>query len=477
MHKFTFTMIALLLGTATAVQADVISLTTSKAVGEELTLALNTGVSAELTWGSGDSETVSFTGVPTTVTIKDESLTITTSSTITLFYAPSDGLTALDVSEATSLKKLFCPANELTTLSLTTNTALEELDCQANELSTLSLTKCTSLTDLNCAQNNLTSLTYSSTAAKIMETLIFNENSVGTLRNYSSMSALETIWGNNNSLTSLSLKNSSDLKQLCMSSNALATLTLGEKDALTDLWVENNELTEIDFSSGAGALVTVSVNDNALDTIIWDSSCKSTIDYFYAQNNNLYYNSFPTASRLEAWNVAPQSAYHILDAAIVGTTYNLSGYLRYDGFSTAHKPSYVAIDDETGDTLVSGTDYGITTQGSVKFYTAHTGGVTIYATSSSFGSTLIIDAIPVFEDEDSYDAYIAGIPTVAASTAATLGISIGDGAIVVSAASATPVNIYNLAGQQVAGTVVSGTKSIAVPAGVYIVNGTKVLVP
>ena len=445
MHKFTLSMAGLLLAAVATVHADEISLTTSKSSGDDLVLALNTGVSADLTWGSGDSETILFDGAPTTVTVKDASLSISSSSTITLLYVPSDELTALDVSEATGLKKLFCPDNSLTTLDLTANTALVELDCQANNLSTLTLTKCTELEELNCAQNDLSSLTYSTSAASSLKTIVCNDNGVSVLKSYSALSSLQTLWANNNAFSTLTLKKSPDLRQLCMSSNGLTSLTLGAVDNLTDLWLENNSLTELDLTSGAASLVAVSVNDNDLDTIAWDASCKSTLMYFYGQNNNLFFSSFPTATTQLTGVYTPQSPYYITDAVEIGTLLNWGGYLSADGFNSSYSKTFVLVNAD-GDTLQSGSsnDYLSIASTRWRFYTEQEA-VTMYVTGTDYGVTLAIEPFAVVSD---LEEYLAGVSGVVVDSATETGI------------------YYDLQG-----------RSVSKPGkGIYIINGKKVFI-
>lgn len=453
-------------------RADVVSLTTNKSTGEEFTIALNTGITAEFSWGSGDSESVLFDGSPTTVTVKDGSLTVTSDESLTLLYLPSDGIETMDLSGAESLKKLICPDNDLTELDLSSNTELVELDCQGNSLSTLSISKCTVLEDLNCAQNELSSLTYSSTAATGLKTIICSDNQVGTIRYYSSMTSLNTLWCQNNEFTSLNLRKSYDLRQLCASSNAISSLTLTNMPNLTDLWIENNELTELDLSSGSGSLVAVSVNDNDLDTIIWDSSCKSSLMYFYAHNNNLFYSSFPTATEQLTGVYVPQTPYYMVETVEVGELIDVAGYLKYDGFGSSYDKSYLLING-SGDTLVSGSsaDYLILANTRWRFYSTQED-VTMYVTSSDYDDVTL--EVQPFDVVDS----TTGIASVFAGDEEGLGVSVSDGLLTVTTGSSARVTVYNLAGQcVVSDNVGGGSHSWSLPAGVYIVNGTKVLIP
>ena len=67
-------------------------------------------------------------------------------------------LTALDVSKNTALSELECYANQLTTLDVSHNNALTWLQCMANQLTALDVSQNTSLTLLDCTSNQLTTL-------------------------------------------------------------------------------------------------------------------------------------------------------------------------------------------------------------------------------------------------------------------------------------------------------------------------------
>ena len=465
MHKLTVFMTSVLLAApAASVRADVIGLKTNKSAGEELTLSLNGGVTAQLVWSNGDTESVEFDGYPTKVGVAADSVTITTDETVTLLYAPSDGLVSLNTAGATGLKKLVCPDNALTTLDLTQNTALVVLDCQKNSLTSLAISSCRNLEEINCAQNELGSLPYSA-ATKITH-LICAENNIDTLRYQTSLRNLNTIWCQNNALRTLNLKNSSKLKQICASSNDLYLLTLGSMPNLTDLWVENNALTGIDLSAGAPSLVAVSVNDNELSEIVWDADCSSKLTYFYGQNNSLFFNSFPASSSRLTGVFAPQGEFYLFDQIGVNETVDLSSYMATNGFGTTSRKSYV-VTNGAGETLVRGTDY-LNSSNKWTFYSAQDD-VTLAVTATAYDMTINVKPFDVVD--------ATGIRGVSAGSNG-LKISGENGSLKVSAAAAARVRAYNAAGIRVLDeTVGSGEHSWSLPAGVYVVNGTKVIIP
>ena len=80
---YLLSLITVLLGFSSSALAGTITMKTNKAVGEKLSLALNGDMSVNLTWGDGTTETFASNGQLREVTVKSESLTITTDKDIT----------------------------------------------------------------------------------------------------------------------------------------------------------------------------------------------------------------------------------------------------------------------------------------------------------------------------------------------------------------------------------------------------------
>lgn len=145
---------------ALPIYADSFTLTTEKAKGEVLTMALNTGVHATLTW-DGDEATrkeVYFTGDFLEIPVLGEKLQVNSEETITQLYCSENKLTSLNVTNLKNLTTLVCSDNLLNSISLTLNVLLKELYCQRNQISTLSLSKNDGLLRLNASQNPLKTL-------------------------------------------------------------------------------------------------------------------------------------------------------------------------------------------------------------------------------------------------------------------------------------------------------------------------------
>ncbi|MDO4930479.1 MAG: hypothetical protein Q4E59_05030 [Bacteroidales bacterium] len=466
MDKFSvFMATSLLIVSAANVQADVIGLKTSKAAGETMTLALNNGVSAQLTWSNGNTETITFDGFPTTVTVVSDSLTISSDTKITCFYAPSDGLVSLNTSGASRLQKLLVPNNSLTALDLSSNTALTELNCQTNDLTALTITSCPSLQVLNCAQNELGELTYS--APKVLTSLICADNQLDTIASQTSLNCLEALWCQNNDISALNLSSSSSLRSLMASSTGLTALTLCKMPTLAEVWLENNALQTLDFSAGSPLLRCVSVNNNALTDIDWDANCSGTLAYFYGQNNALFFNSLPTPSDGLVSVIEPQDSFYLFDAVNVNESVDLSDLMAQTGFGNSSRKTYV-LTTGAGETLKRGSsaDY-YNTSTNWTFYTAHSD-VVMAATAAAFGITLYSKPFDIVDP--------TGISNV--TTADGMSFATAKGTLKVTAAKAGTLSVYDAGGACVISkSVGSGTSSYSLPTGVYMVNGTKVIVP
>lgn len=81
MNKLTAIMAAALMTASAAdAQADVVGLKTNKTVGETIALTANAGVKAQLVWSNGDTEEIAFDGKPQSITVKADSLALTTTA-------------------------------------------------------------------------------------------------------------------------------------------------------------------------------------------------------------------------------------------------------------------------------------------------------------------------------------------------------------------------------------------------------------
>lgn len=146
----------LLFAAAGPVRADEVKLTTALEVGKQISLSVNPGLKLTLTWGDGQTETLTASGTLQNLTVKHTDLTIsTTEGSLTALYLQGNALTNLDVTKAPELKFLLAADNQLAKIDLAKCTKLQSVDLQGNRLTSFAGSTLTELTDLNVAAMNL----------------------------------------------------------------------------------------------------------------------------------------------------------------------------------------------------------------------------------------------------------------------------------------------------------------------------------
>ena len=471
MCKFPLILSAALLSfSISTVRADVVGMKTTKDIGEHLTLALNAGLSATLTWKDGPSETLSFDGSPVDVAVRSDSLTITSvSGEITRLYVPSSGLVSLNVSGAPSLRTLMCSDNSLTSLSLTRNTLLTDLDCSDNRLTSLSLTNNRSIESVNCSGNSITALNYGAVGVTSLHTLICSGNSIDTLRYQTNLISLRNLWAGGNSLGGLNLSRAPQLRSVVVPGNALTKLDLPSSPVFTDLWAEHNRLSSVDLSGVVPSLCAVSLNDNALSTITWTSRAARLTD-FYAHGNRLFFSSFPLLTGTDIhYSIVPQSPYPLAPEFIIGERYNLKEQLSVNGYGTAPVGLQLKLHNAAGDELVKNVDGDyVLTNGNWTFKTAQKGAYITAAAERAYpGVSLVTTPFDIVTT--------SGVGGVVAS--ADIVVSTGSGSLSVACSVPSEVRVVSAGGVTVVReSVPAGTRTWHLPAGLYVVNGRKALV-
>lgn len=466
--------VAALSSGALQVRADEVKLTTGLTPGEKLQVAFNSDVQLKLTWGNDTEETVNCPGGPMEIEVKDADLTISTiSGKIYSLFVQGNKLSALDVSKATNLKQLFAADNELTALSTTNCTLLEEIDVQGNKLAALDLLKNTKIKDVNVAQNELTGTNLKlSTTARVHNFVTAHNELTKAAPSVMNLYEVETLWIQHNKVaSSLALSGTDNLRSLCASSNELTALTMGNAPVLKDCWVDHNQLTSIDFTKGAPVLKSLVANDNQLHEVIYDTECKGILDYVYLQNNALSLNSMPiidakTKGAVTHYGLMPQAPYQWEESFELNKAYSETQAFRQNGFAVNTGVAYTFING-AGETLVSGTDYKINVSKVTTFYTSQAN-VTLHMTATKYPDM-----------EFTTTPFTVGTPSgiTDVTVNGNLFVEGGVGTLTVSASSPEALRVVSVAGQTiVAKTVANGTTTLSLPAGVYVVNGKKVLV-
>lgn len=462
----------LLLGVAGPAGADTVGLRTTKVVGQTLTLALNNGVEAVLDWGDGNTSEIVFTGFLQEIPVLGDSLQIKTTNAVTSLYCAGNELVTLNLTSARSLEMLVCNDNALTRLDLYSNRSLTAVNCQRNALTYLRVRYCTGLESLNCAQNPLGALDLGRSLTALTS-LICAENGLETL-DVSGLTALEVLWCQNNKLEKLNLTKNVALQQLYAFSNRLAQLDLSALTELEELYVDDNQLETLDVSSLV-KLKTISVDRNRLTSLNTTVRNRNALLHFYAHNNNLAYNSFPTVystagggrDMLDKYCVAPQNELPLVPAVSVGEALDLSALINKNAWGTTVAHVLVWKQAESGAELALDEDVSLTKKGIYTFLKP-VGDVYAEITAPTYpGLTLRTSAVKVMTDA-------TPVGTVQADVCR---ITTEQGALVVTADAPLRVTAVAADGRLVVNQMVpQGVCRWNLPAGVYMVNGRKVLI-
>ena len=268
-----FALLSTLLATSSLLAEGVITMTTTKAVGEKITLEI---------WGGN----VTIEGVKEPFPIRSATYTLTGQTVIirgnvTKFNGWNSKLTSLDVSGCTALTELKCNDNQLTSLDVSSCTALTTLDCYRNKLTSLNVSGCTALKELKCYDNQLTALDVSQNTA--LTTLDCYRNKLTSL-DVSSCTALTELKCNDNQLTALDVSQNTALTELECYKNKLTSLDVSSCTALTRLKCYKNPLTALDVSQNT-ALTELDCNNNKLTAL--DLSQNTALTTLICHQNQL----------------------------------------------------------------------------------------------------------------------------------------------------------------------------------------------
>ena len=91
---------ALLCWSALPLEADTVGMRTAKTEGQTLTLAANSGVTAVLDWGNGNTSDFVFTGQLQEIPVLGDSLQIKTTGALLSFYCADNELLTLSLNMA-----------------------------------------------------------------------------------------------------------------------------------------------------------------------------------------------------------------------------------------------------------------------------------------------------------------------------------------------------------------------------------------
>ena len=274
-----FVLLSTLLTSTSLLAEGVITMTTSKKVGETIQLSImadsDVSISSVRESARTDGGYYLYTLTSQTITIRGDvtkldcyynqltSLDVSGCTVLTTLDCRGNQLTSLDVSKNTALTALVCYSNQLTSLDVSGFTALTTLSCHDNQLTSLNVSSCTALTTLECESNPLTRINLSN--CKSLEKFSYKYGKLTSL-DVSGCTSLTTLECYENKLTSLDVSSCTVLTTLECSSNQLTSLDVSGCTALTTLNCYNNQLTSLDVS-GFTALTTLSCSSNQLTTL------------------------------------------------------------------------------------------------------------------------------------------------------------------------------------------------------------------
>ncbi|MBO5699412.1 MAG: hypothetical protein J6R79_05360 [Bacteroidaceae bacterium] len=503
MNYFRKSVLALMLATlaSNAMADDVITLSTSKPVGEKMTLMVNPIGEISIAWGDDVFITYPTTDQPFRILeseLKGQTITIKAADNrITMLNCSNQEVTSIDVTQAPNLRSLYCHNNKLEKVALSKADKLTDLDLSKNTFSSTKITVTAKthpmMEAINLADNDFASNgtmgNFNFTGKNLQRVDISNNAFVKV--NFQNATLFDALFSANNKISTLDLEDYATLTTLYAPENQIKTLKVADANALQTVVVPSNELTSIDLS-GSADLKTLNVANNELTNITLPNAKLTTFD---CANNKLTFGSFPVLKyKPENYNITPQAPLSI--AGLMKMTDNNVPYIdvcpSYDDRNKeeyilnisdyregpGHSSSGVVVKafriNEAGEevelTKVSSTakdnEYSYSS-GKLVFFKPMTN-VFIKLTNSTYKELeLVSELFCVGKD------VAVGIDDVC-EPLEELQIVSTPGALTLTTNKRTLVNIFNIEGKKVWGGTVIGAQTIYLPKGVFVVNGKKV---
>lgn len=357
-----------------AANAAPISFKTNKKIGEQFTIALNSGLNVQVVWSNGKTDSFKSDALPKSISIKSAEAEIKADADITSVYLGGNGITDLkfDVT-ATSIQKFYCPANELTSLDLSVCQQLTDLNCAGNKLENIKIGS-EILENCDLSNNKLQKVEIPNNGL-FLNTLVLSDNQLSTIDNLKNMKRLETVFCANNQLTSISFQRNKKISNVVANNNKLTTLETKGLKNLRQVWVSNNELTQLDIAA-AGQMASLKADHNKLNKISWTKDCNKSVEFLDVVGNNLFFNSLPGIQNekdgghtVQAY-IAPQNDYQVSKNIFIGKTYDdWKDEFTVNAWNEATNLK-LEIKDGKNAELKTPDDYTLT-DGAFKFTTAH----------------------------------------------------------------------------------------------------------
>lgn len=492
----------LLIGAMSAQAQDrVVKLTTGKAVGESITLQVNhtyTGVTVD--WGDGNAVAYN-TGNDAireiTGEVKGSQIVITGDKRWNMLNCSGCGLTDIDLSGATELTSLFLSNNSLTTLSLKGMAALTDLDASNNQLTSIVYTEpdypendLAAIENINLSNNQLTG-TFNIRTATLrtidvsnnqftrvrvpenpkLDYLNFANNKANATLSIPTGSPITTLVCNNNSLTSITLNDVTNLQQLVIDNNKIkSTFKLADCANLSDVSLSNNQISTLYLPNTQLSSLNIAGNKLTLGALPLKANApaggriafmpQDYIDIKGAENllteGGVYYVPVVTYDERNT-NMLDLSAYRYIGATAesVGSIDAAASVYKIDA-----QGNYIEL---TKASASQPNDYYVS-NGKFSFFTPQPKVVV------RFSSNIAYKALGFYVETSPFAVgveQITGIDDVASDKAEIVP---GVGQITVTTHSESVVQISNVLGQTMYMKVVNGTETISLPQGIYVVR-------
>lgn len=391
-----------------------------------------------------------------------------------LFNSYWNPISSIDFSKCPNLNILDISYNNLTSVDLSHNNNLLMLKAYSDgfgedgiaRLNSIDVTNMPYLQYLDVKNNNLSSIDLTKNPLLNYAHLFGNQlTSVDLSKN----TALGELYIGKNQLTSLDVTNNTNLTDLSVENNLLTSLDVSKNTLLYELSFANNDIKDIDLSKNAN-LHMLYVNGNGMNA---------------EQLNDLYYK---LPERIDLGDEDPNKLHYNLGVALADDKVENeakradSSIAEYRGWTPNHKGSNGGCDNAYLD-ILSSPNGSVTVSDAAGNTYAHGSKVTKYL-------PLIINATPAdgyafanfsLNEEEPQEGTTFDMPGIYtrlsanfkkadgidAAEAAKAQLSAVDGGVQ-AVAEEGRLTVYNMAGQPVAETSVSGAVLVALPQGCYV---------
>lgn len=491
---FVSLLAAGMLAISPAMADDVVKLTTSKTAGETVSLQINNADGVTVDWGTGTPvavENTGTTGLTLTGTLGGSTITIKSPAKLQTLICDNLGLTAIDLSAAPNLRSLYCQNNALTTLDLGGCKLLTDLNCANNKLSSISLDATPVLETVNLSDNELTG-TFAYKSSTLQHLNISGNAYTGV--NLNSNTNLDVLKCAETSVKSVATTSNAISVIMCGNS-AVSSMTInGTMPSLRDVFAENNKLSKLNVQY-ADNLDYLAVENNQLKTV----NLPSTNFYAYTcDNNKLSFNSLPKDGQVKYLSYANQQSDIDITSKLKRVRNDKGEWVYYlltcekaSDYNTLKLPYVLNIQELVEDNSASYTYKSVDENGEVsdiarsdmyiKIAAIYKGLVAfkkpfreVYVEFTNSDYPDLKQQTTHFVVANSEDEVLTGINNVT-TVVNGLDIKAGSGVLTLTASRPQSVKVYNTAGQLMWQGTVEGTQDIQLVTGVYLVNGTKVI--